>query len=144
MRCNVVMPGMIATPKVLGMPDSLQQALARTIPLGRFGEPNELAGVVSFLLSDAAAYLNGAVIRVEPGYGRSPLIACQSTRLKTSSSTRSSFEKSSRAERRAPGVFAGFFSVSEVSGTRATYGVRSAFAAKMPRNGRPKASNCER
>jgi 3-oxoacyl-[acyl-carrier protein] reductase len=70
-RCNVVMPGMIATPKVLGMPDSLQQALARTIPLGRFGEPDELAGVVSFLLSDAAAYLNGAVIRVDGGFGLS-------------------------------------------------------------------------
>ncbi len=68
-RCNVVMPGMIATPKVVAMPDSLKGALARTIPLGRFGEPEELAGVVSFLLSPAAAYLNGAVIRVDGGFG---------------------------------------------------------------------------
>ncbi len=68
-RCNVVMPGMIATPKVTGMPDSLKDAIARTIPLGRFGEPDELAGVVSFLLSPAAAYLNGAVIRVDGGFG---------------------------------------------------------------------------
>jgi NAD(P)-dependent dehydrogenase (short-subunit alcohol dehydrogenase family) len=68
-RCNVVMPGMIATPKVTGMPDSLKDAIARTIPLRRFGEPDELAGVVSFLLSPAAAYLNGAVIRVDGGFG---------------------------------------------------------------------------
>lgn len=68
-RCNVVMPGMIATPKVVALPDSLKDALARTIPLGRFGEPEELAGVVSFLLSPAAAYLNGAVLRVDGGFG---------------------------------------------------------------------------
>ena len=68
-RCNVVMPGMIATPKVTGMPGGLKDGLARTIPLGRFGEPDELAGVVSFLLSPAAAYLNGAVIRVDGGFG---------------------------------------------------------------------------
>ena len=68
-RCNVVMPGMIATPKVVAMPDSLKNSIARTIPLGRFGEPDELAGVVGFLLSDAAAYLNGAVIRVDGGFG---------------------------------------------------------------------------
>jgi 3-oxoacyl-[acyl-carrier protein] reductase len=70
-RCNVVMPGMIATPKVVAMPDKLQDALKRTIPLGRFGATEELAGVVSFLLSPAAAYLNGAVIRVDGGFGLS-------------------------------------------------------------------------
>ncbi len=70
-RCNVVMPGMIATPKVLAMPDKLQDSLKATIPLRRFGAPEELAGVVSFLLSPAAAYLNGAVIRVDGGFGLS-------------------------------------------------------------------------
>ena len=68
-RCNVVMPGMIATPKVLAMPEQLQDSLKRTIPLGRFGATEELAGVVCFLLSPAAAYLNGAVIRVDGGFG---------------------------------------------------------------------------
>jgi NAD(P)-dependent dehydrogenase (short-subunit alcohol dehydrogenase family) len=70
-RCNVVMPGMIATPKVLAMPDGLQAGLKATIPLGRFGATDELAGAVTFLLSDAAAYVTGAVLRVDGGLGLS-------------------------------------------------------------------------
>lgn len=68
-RCNVVMPGMIATPKVMSMPGALQERLNATIPLRRFGSTEELAGVVAFLLSPAAAYVNGAVIRVDGGFG---------------------------------------------------------------------------
>jgi 3-oxoacyl-[acyl-carrier protein] reductase len=71
-RCNVVMPGMIATPKVQAMPEALRRRLEPAIPLQRFGAPEELAGVVSFLLSPAAAYLNGAVLRVDGGFGLSP------------------------------------------------------------------------
>jgi 3-oxoacyl-[acyl-carrier protein] reductase len=70
-RCNVVMPGMIATPKVLAMPDKLREALTGAIPLRRFGATDELAGVVSFLLSPAAAYITGSVIRVDGGLGLS-------------------------------------------------------------------------
>jgi 3-oxoacyl-[acyl-carrier protein] reductase len=68
-RCNVVMPGFIATPKVLAMPDQIKQSVAARIPLTRFGEIDELAGTVSFLLSPAAAYINGAVLRVDGGFG---------------------------------------------------------------------------
>jgi 3-oxoacyl-[acyl-carrier protein] reductase len=68
-RCNVVMPGMIATPKVLAMPESLKAGLTKAIPLARFGDTEELAGVVSFLLSPAAAYITGAVLRVDGGFG---------------------------------------------------------------------------
>ena len=42
-----------------------------TVPLGRIGETGELAGTVAFLLSPAAAYINGAVIRVDGGFGLS-------------------------------------------------------------------------
>jgi 3-oxoacyl-[acyl-carrier protein] reductase len=70
-RCNVVMPGVIATPKVLAMPDKLQAALQQAIALHRFGATEELAGVISFLLSPAAAYLTGAVLRVDGGLGLS-------------------------------------------------------------------------
>ncbi len=70
-RCNVVMPGMIATPKVLAMPEALQTGLKASIPLGRFGAAEELAGAVSFLLSDAAAYMTGVVLRMDGGFGLS-------------------------------------------------------------------------
>jgi 3-oxoacyl-[acyl-carrier protein] reductase len=70
-RCNVVMPGLIATPKVLGMPDAVKEAVTTSIPLGRFGATDELAGVVRFLLSPAAAYITGAVLRVDGGFGLS-------------------------------------------------------------------------
>jgi len=70
-RCNVVMPGFVSTPKVLAMPAPVREAAVARIPLGRFAEPEELAGVVSFLLSPAAAYMNGAVLRVDGGFGLS-------------------------------------------------------------------------
>jgi 3-oxoacyl-[acyl-carrier protein] reductase len=70
-RCNVVMPGFVATPRVLAMPAHVRESAVARIPLGRFAAPEELAGVVSFLLSPAAAYLNGAVLRVDGGLGLS-------------------------------------------------------------------------
>jgi 3-oxoacyl-[acyl-carrier protein] reductase len=70
-RCNVVMPGFVATPKVLAIPPQVRESALARIPLGRFAEPQELAGVVSFLLSPAAAYLNGVVLRVDGGFGLS-------------------------------------------------------------------------
>jgi 3-oxoacyl-[acyl-carrier protein] reductase len=69
LRCNVVMPGFIGTPKVLAMPAEVQESAKATIPLGRFGATEELAGTVSFLLSPAAAYITGAVLRVDGGFG---------------------------------------------------------------------------
>jgi NAD(P)-dependent dehydrogenase (short-subunit alcohol dehydrogenase family) len=68
-RCNVVMPGLIATPKVLALPDAVRKALSEALPLRRIGEPAELAASVAFLLSPAAAYITGTVIRVDGGYG---------------------------------------------------------------------------
>lgn len=70
-RCNVVMPGFIATPKVRAMPADVRSAVVEAVPLQRFGEPEELAGAVSFLLSPAAAYITGAVLRVDGGFGLS-------------------------------------------------------------------------
>ena len=68
-RCNVVMPGLVATPKVLALPEAVRASMTATLPLRRIGEPAELAATVAFLLSPAAAYITGTVIRVDGGYG---------------------------------------------------------------------------
>jgi NAD(P)-dependent dehydrogenase (short-subunit alcohol dehydrogenase family) len=68
-RCNVIMPGLIGTPKVLALPEPIRAAMSDALPLGRIGEPTELAATIAFLLSPAAAYITGAVIRVDGGYG---------------------------------------------------------------------------
>jgi 3-oxoacyl-[acyl-carrier protein] reductase len=68
-RVNVVMPGLVATPKVLALPGPVREAMSAALPLGRIGETAELAGTIAFLLSPAAAYITGAVIRVDGGYG---------------------------------------------------------------------------
>jgi NAD(P)-dependent dehydrogenase (short-subunit alcohol dehydrogenase family) len=68
-RCNVVMPGLIGTPKVMALPEAVRAGMSAALPLGRIGEPAELAATVAFLLSPAAAYITGTVIRVDGGYG---------------------------------------------------------------------------
>jgi 3-oxoacyl-[acyl-carrier protein] reductase len=68
-RCNVVMPGLIATPKVMALPEAVRTAMSHALPLGRIGEPAELAAAIAFLLSRAAAYITGTVVRVDGGYG---------------------------------------------------------------------------
>jgi 3-oxoacyl-[acyl-carrier protein] reductase len=65
---NVVAPGFIRTPALEGVltADRLR-ALAGQVPLGRIGEPAEIAAAVAFLASDEASYVNGAVLDVNGG-----------------------------------------------------------------------------
>lgn len=64
---NIVSPGMIETDMTAGLDDEVRDSLASSIPVGRFGTPEDVAEVVCFLASDKAAYITGQVIGVNGG-----------------------------------------------------------------------------
>ncbi|MGH9027803.1 MAG: 3-oxoacyl-[acyl-carrier-protein] reductase [Acidimicrobiia bacterium] len=67
--CNVVAPGPIVTAMTEALTDEWQSVAASAVPLGRLGTPEEVAAVVTFLCSDAAGYVTGAVVPVDGGLG---------------------------------------------------------------------------
>jgi len=66
-RVNAVAPGFIRTPMTDALTEDVQEKMKQGIPLGRFGEPADVAGVVLFLVSDASAYVTGQVINCDGG-----------------------------------------------------------------------------
>jgi NAD(P)-dependent dehydrogenase (short-subunit alcohol dehydrogenase family) len=66
--CNAILPGLIATPLALSMPEALRTLMVQQMPAGRMGAPAELAAVVAFLASPAASFVNGAAIPVDGGW----------------------------------------------------------------------------
>jgi 3-oxoacyl-[acyl-carrier protein] reductase len=64
---NCIAPGFIQTPMTDALSDEIKDAYRNQIPLKRFGTPRDVAKVVRFLCSDAAAYITGQVIRVDGG-----------------------------------------------------------------------------
>ncbi|MFO7637875.1 MAG: 3-oxoacyl-[acyl-carrier-protein] reductase [bacterium] len=64
---NAVAPGFIETAMTQRLDEPTREAYAKTIPLGRFGTPGDVAEACLFLCSDAAAYITGQVIRVDGG-----------------------------------------------------------------------------
>jgi NAD(P)-dependent dehydrogenase (short-subunit alcohol dehydrogenase family) len=69
-RVNCICPGYIATPIIQGIlddPERLKQTSARH-PMGRIGQPEEVAAAVAFLASDEASFITGAILAVDGGY----------------------------------------------------------------------------
>ena len=64
---NTVAPGFIATDMTKDLPDAHKDTMLSQVPLGRLGDPNEIASVVSFLVSDSAGYITGETIHVNGG-----------------------------------------------------------------------------
>ena len=66
---NCVLPGMVATPKALAMPDAVRDRILPLIPMGRFAEPAEIAGLVGYLAGESAGYLTAQEIEMHGGLG---------------------------------------------------------------------------
>ena len=68
-RANVVAPGYVKTQLTDVLPEAATSAMLENTPLGRLGEPEDVAGAVRFLCSDAAAFITGEVLHVDGGLG---------------------------------------------------------------------------
>ncbi len=66
---NAVVPGWIETDLLAALPASRRTAALETVPMGRFGRPDDVAAVIAFLVSDGAAYITGATVKVDGGLG---------------------------------------------------------------------------
>jgi 3-oxoacyl-[acyl-carrier protein] reductase len=64
---NCVAPGPIETAMTAGSSAEVRSAFAKAVPLGRYGDPQDIAATVAFLASDAAAFITGAVFDVNGG-----------------------------------------------------------------------------
>lgn len=69
-RVNAVMPGLTATPTILTMMDQrIRDIFIEETPLGRIAQPQEIASVIAFLLSDESSFITGSVLEVTGGWG---------------------------------------------------------------------------
>jgi 3-oxoacyl-[acyl-carrier protein] reductase len=68
-RANVVAPGYVKTQLTDVLPEEATAAMLQNTPLGRLGEPGDVAGAVRFLCSDDAAFITGEVLLVDGGLG---------------------------------------------------------------------------
>ncbi len=65
--CNAIAPGFIETDMTASMNQAAFEAMAKTIPLGRVGQAEDVANLAAFLAGDGASYITGAVIHVDGG-----------------------------------------------------------------------------
>jgi 3-oxoacyl-[acyl-carrier protein] reductase len=68
-RANVVAPGYVSSALTDAIPDDLRAGMLANTPLGRLGEPGDVAGAVRFLCSDESSFITGEVLLVDGGLG---------------------------------------------------------------------------
>ena len=73
-RVNCIAPGVVETDMTAGMPDFAKKSVGDTIPMKRFGQPEDIANAMMFLASSAASYVTGACLQVDGGYRPSNLL----------------------------------------------------------------------
>jgi 3-oxoacyl-[acyl-carrier protein] reductase len=64
---NAIAPGFVQTDMTAGLSDEQKELIKNRIPMGRYGKPSEIAPIVAFLASDAAAYITGQTLNVDGG-----------------------------------------------------------------------------
>lgn len=64
---NAVAPGLVKTALTIDLPEELKDMFIEMTPLGRYGEPEDIANAVAFLVSDEASYITGQVLSVDGG-----------------------------------------------------------------------------
>ncbi|HEU0196430.1 MAG TPA: beta-ketoacyl-ACP reductase [Nevskiaceae bacterium] len=65
---NTVAPGYVDSPMVMAVPEHIRDEILKTIPMGRFAQPRDIAAAVTYLCSPQASYITGAQIPVNGGY----------------------------------------------------------------------------
>jgi 3-oxoacyl-[acyl-carrier protein] reductase len=67
-RVNAIAPGVVETAMAQQIPQNVRDEMLKNMPLGRFGEPREIANTALFLCSDLASYVTGQIIEVNGGW----------------------------------------------------------------------------
>ena len=70
---NCVLPGMVATPTVMKMPEPVLERVLASMPMGRMATPEEVAALVAFLAGDDAGYITAQEISIDGGLGLNPI-----------------------------------------------------------------------
>ena len=73
-RVNCIAPGVVDTDMVASMPKFARDTVNNSIPMKRFGEPEDIANAMMFLASSAASYITGACLQVDGGFRPTNLI----------------------------------------------------------------------